>query len=300
MKKRATTKKTTSSSATVRIAQSVPLTTTKAVRPPKTPVIFIHGLWLHAHSWRLWVDYFNGLGYAASAPGWPDFPDTVAEARQHPDFMVEQGISEVVDHYARIIRDMPKPPVVVGHSFGGLIAQELLDRDMVAAAVSIDPAPIKGVLRVPLVQLRASFPVLSNPFTIHRAISLNPKQFRYGFANEVSEEEAARLFYEYAIPAPGRPVWQVTFANVQRNAETKVDVQKDRAPLLLMAGHSDRTAPPQTTRIVHHLYRKSPAVTDLKEWPGRGHSLAIDSGWQELADYTLEWLGLRGISSAAA
>jgi len=276
--------------------QTAPPASTRAVGAVKTPVLFIHGLWLHASSWQLWLDYFTERGYNASAPGWPDFPGSVAEARQHPDFMVEQGIGEVIDHYARIIRDLPKQPIVIGHSFGGLVAQALLDRDLVAAAIAIDPAPIKGVLQVPFAQLRSAFPVLRNPLTMHRAVSLKPKQFRYGFANELSEEEAARLYYHYAIPAPGRPLWQATLANVNPRAETKVDTYKDRAPLLLMAGRADHTVPPQITRIVQHLYRKSPAVTDLKEWPGRGHSLAIDSGWQELADYTLEWLDLRGVA----
>ncbi len=256
----------------------------------RTSVLFIHGLWLHASSWQPWVDYFAAKGYAAQAPGWPDFPDSIDEARRHPEFMVEQTIGEVTDHYAYLIERLPVKPAVVGHSFGGLIAQELLDRDLVSAAVAIDPAPIKGVIPVPFVQLRASLPVLRSPFTAYRAVNLKPKQFRYGFANALSEDEAAKLYYEYAIPAPGKPLWQAALANLNPHAESRVDVRKDRAPLLLMAGDVDHTVPPQTTRIVRELYRESPAVTDLKEWPDRGHSLTIDKGWREVADYTLQWL----------
>lgn len=285
--------------AEVRIVRTPPAKSKALVRTTRTPVIFIHGLWLHASSWRPWLDYFTEKGYDARAPGWPDFPDNVDEARLHTDFMVEQGIAEVVDHYAYLLRDLPAKPIVVGHSFGGLVAQQLLDRDLVAAAVAIDPAPIKGVIPVRFTQLRASFPVLRNPLSVHRAVTLTPKQFRYGFANELSDQEAANLYYDYAIPAPGRPLWQAALANFNPRAETSVDVRKDRSPLLLMAGHSDHTVPPQSTRIVHQLYRESPAVTDLKEWPGRGHSLAVDSGWRELADYVLEWLELRAVASAA-
>lgn len=283
--------------ATVRIVQSVPPQTDQVVESTKQPVMFVHGLWLHASSWQPWVDYFADAGYDAQAPGWPDFPSTVEETREHPDFMAEQGIAEVVDHYARIIRDMPARPVVIGHSFGGLIAQELLDRDLVTAAVAIDPAPIKGVLPLPFAQIRSSLPVLRNPLTVHKTVSLKPKQFRYGFANQLSDSEAAELYYTYTIPAPGKPLWQAAFANFNPRAETKVDVRKNRAPLLLMAGKHDHTVPPQTTRIVQRLYHNSPAITDLKEWPERGHSLTIDNGWQELADYALEWLSLQNLLS---
>lgn len=286
-------------SATVRIVQTVPPGAKEPVHTAPMPAIFIHGLWLHATSWQPWLDYFADAGYDARAPGWPDFPDTVAETRQHPDFMIEQGIGDVVDHYAYLLRDLPAKPVVIGHSFGGLVAQELLDRDLVAAAIAIDPAPIKGVIPLPLSQLRSNLPVLRNPLSVHRAVSLTPDEFRYSFANTLSDQEAARLYYDYAIPAPGRPIWQTAFANVVPHAENKVDVRKDRAPLLLMAGRADHTVPPQTTRIVKRLYSRSPAITDLKEWPGRGHSLAVDSGWRELADYVLEWLELREVPSAA-
>ena len=262
---------------------------------PKRPVMFIHGLWLHASSWRPWLDHFAAASYDASAPGWPDFPDTVAETREYPDFMADQSIELVTDHYARLMRDLPVKPAVVGHSFGGLIAQKLLDRDLVVAAVSIDPAPIKGVLPLPFSQLRASWPALGNPLTIHRTVTLTPRQFRYAFANRLTESEAATLYYDWTIPAPGRPLWQVAFSNFNRHPDNAVDVHKSRGPLLLMAGRDDHIVPASTTRIVQRLYKDSSSVTDLKEWSGRGHSLVIDHGWRQLADYALEWLETQGV-----
>jgi pimeloyl-ACP methyl ester carboxylesterase len=261
----------------------------------QTQVVFIHGLWLHATSWCKWLGYFRAAGFAVRAPGWPDFPATVAQTRDHPEFMIDQTVDQVVEHYAEIVRQLPTKPVLIGHSFGGLVAQKLLDRDLARAVVSIDPAPVRGVLRVPLAQLRASLPVLGNPLTVHRAISLSPKQFHYSFANQLTEAEAATLYYDWTIPAPARPLWQAAVANLTPHAQTSVDLYKARAPLLLMAGTEDHTMPAQTTRTVQQLYGHAPATTDLKEWPGRGHSLVIDNGWRELADYTLEWLGARGI-----
>ena len=256
----------------------------------KRPVVFIHGLWLHASSWQPWIRRFNAAGYKASAPGWPDFPNTVAETREHPDFMYDQSINQVADHYAAIVKKLSIRPVVIGHSFGGLMAQKLLDRKLVAAAVAIDPAPIKGVLRVPFAQLRSSWPVLGKPFRMHKAVSLKPEQFRYAFANKLSEAEAVELYERWTIPAPSKPLWQAATAAFNLHAQTKVDTHEHRQPLLLMAGSDDHTVPPQTTQTVYRLYEDSPSVTDFKVWPTRGHSLVIDHGWRELADYTLEWL----------
>lgn len=253
-------------------------------------MIFIHGLWLHASSWGPWVRYFKRAGYAARAVGWPDVPSTVVEARLYPEFMEDTTINQVVDHYAAIIRRLSTRPVVIGHALGGLVAQKLLDRRLVAAAVAIGPAPIKGVQLLPFTQLHAALPVLGNPFSLHTAVSLRPKQFRYSFANQLSEDEAAKLYETWTIPAPAMPVWQVALANFKRHAQTAVNTRKRHAPLLLMAGQCDHTVPPETIRLVRRMYAASPSRTDLKEWPGRGHSLVIDHGWQELADYTLEWL----------
>jgi len=257
--------------------------------------VFIHGLWLHASSWQPWVRYFNRAGYHALAPGWPDFPSTVADARIYPEFMYDLTIDQIVEHYARICKRFVRRPIVIGHSFGGLVAQRLLDQRAIAAAVAIDPAPVRGVMALPFAQLRSAWPVLGNPLTLHRAVSLKPKQFRYAFANCLSDSEAAELYERWTIPAPGRPLWEAALANFSPNAQTKVSPQKSHAPLLLMAGQHDHTVPPETTRLVRQLYAASSSRLDLKEWPGRGHSLVIDHGWQDIADYTLAWLHKRRI-----
>uniref|UniRef100_UPI0006E1B4C9 alpha/beta hydrolase n=1 Tax=Streptomyces graminilatus TaxID=1464070 RepID=UPI0006E1B4C9 len=178
-----------------------------------TPVLFIHGLWLHATSWTPWIELFNDRGYDATAPGWPGDPDTVQEARAHPERLADHGIDDVVEHYAEIIRGLGTRPVLVGHSFGGMIAQKLLGQDLAAAAVAIDAAQIKGVLPLPLSALRATLPVFKNPANRHRAISLTSEQFRYAFGNAVSEEESRQLYERWTVPAPGKPLFEAAAAN---------------------------------------------------------------------------------------
>jgi pimeloyl-ACP methyl ester carboxylesterase len=258
-----------------------------ATRPT---VLFIHGLWLHASSWQPWQECFERAGYQALAPGWPNEPATVLEARQHPEYVAGLGLNQVAAHYAGIIAGLPAPPVVIGHSFGGLVALMLLDHGLVSAAVAIDPAPVKGVWRLPPRQVHAAWPALSRPRTRHRAVSLNRRQFRFGFGNQLSAAQSDALFERYAIPSPGRPVWQAALANVNPGAQSKVDTRKRRAPLLLMAGQYDNTVPPSTTRALRRAYSRSPSPTDYIEWPGRGHSLVADEGWQDLAEYVVSWL----------
>lgn len=257
----------------------------------KTPVVFIHGLWLHAQSWKDWIDFFREAGYAPIAPSWPGIPDTVAETRAHPEGMAGKGIADVADHYARIIATLPAKPIVIGHSFGGLIAQNLLGRGLAAAAIAIDAAPIKGVLPVPLSALRVAFVALKNPANNKRAVSLTPGEFRYGFANTVSDREATELYERWTIPAPGRPLFQAAFANVNPKAESKVETgNAERGPLLLIAGEKDHTVPPAIASASYKKERKNKAVTEFVTVPGRGHALTIDSGWREVADTALEFV----------
>lgn len=269
-------------------APSTSPVTTPTVR---TPVLFIPGLWMHAESWKNWIDLFTQAGYDPISRSWPGAGDTIAETRAHPETLEGKGVREVIDHYAGIIRDLPRAPIVVGHSFGGLIAQALLGKGLAAAAIAIDPAPIKGVLALPLSTLRSSFPVLKNPANFARAVALTAGEFRYGFANAVSEAEAADLYQRFAIPGPGRPLFQAAFANLTPHAATEVDTHNDsRGPLLLISGEKDHIVPPVVTRATLKQYKKSSAVTDLREIKGRGHSLTIDSGWREVADTALTWL----------
>lgn len=260
------------------------------------PAIFIHGLWLHASSWDPWLELFRAEGYDAVAPPWPGERATVAETREHPEDMADKGIDEVTAHFAAIIEAMDVPPVIVGHSFGGLIAEKLLGQGYGNAAVAIDPAQIKGVLPLPFRQLRATFPVLANPANIHKAVALTYEQFRYGFANQVPEEEARTLYDTWTIPSTVRPIFQAAAANFAVHSPAAVDTDNTmHGPLLLIAGGEDNTVPEVTTDSTLKKYRDSSAVTDLFTFRDRGHSLTVDHGWRDIATEVLVWLGKHGL-----
>ena len=261
---------------------------------PIRPAVFIHGLWLHASSWTPWLELFQEAGYAPTAPGWPGDPDTVEESRRDPSRVAGKGIDDVVDHYARIIDELEVPPVVIGHSFGGLIAQRLLGQDLAVAAVAIDAAPIKGVLNLPVSALRVASIALRKPANRNLAVSLTAEQFRYGFGNVLSGQESAELYDRWAVPSPGKPLFEAALANFTPQSPAKVNTaNKTRGPLLLIAGGHDHTVPAAITRSTRKLYHKSPAITDLREFNDRGHSLTIDHGWREIADEALSWLSQR-------
>ncbi|MFE5144316.1 alpha/beta hydrolase [Streptomyces fagopyri] len=256
-----------------------------------TPVVFIHGLWLHASSWGPWLDLFRDAGYDPLAPGWPNEPDTVEAARQNPDLAADISIGDATEHYRKIIQSLDQDPIVIGHSFGGLIAQKLLGEGRCAAAVAIDPAQIKGVRPLPLAQLRSALPAMGNPANLHRSVTLTRKAFRYGFGNAVSELESDQLYDAWSIPGPARPVFQAATANFSPRSEAKVNTDNSRrGPLLLISGTEDHTVPDITTRATYKQYRRSDAITELQQFAHRGHSLTVDSGWKEIAQTTLQWL----------
>jgi pimeloyl-ACP methyl ester carboxylesterase len=262
----------------------------------RTPVVFIHGLWLHASSWEGWLDLFREEGYEPVAPGWPGDSDTVELSRANPDAIANRGIDEVTQHYARIVAALGRPPVLIGHSFGGMIAEKLLGQDYGAAAIAIDAAQIKGVLPLPLSALRATLPVFKNPGNIHHAVSLTADEFRYGFGNAVSAEESDEIYQRYTIPAPGRPLFEAAAANFSLHSPAKVATDNEsRGPLLLIMGGQDHTVPEAITKATLKQYRHSSAVTDLVEFPDRGHSLTVDRGWRAVAEACLEWLGKQGL-----
>jgi non-heme chloroperoxidase len=263
---------------------------------PGNAVLFVHGLWLHPTSWGPWEEFFREAGHAPLAPGWPGVSDTVEETRRDPGKVAGHGIEDVVQHYAGIIRDLDSAPIVIGHSFGGLIAQRLLGESLAAAAVAIDAAPIKGVLNLPPSALRVASIALRKPANRNEAVSLTEDQFRYGFGNALPDRESAELFERWTVPSPGKPLFEAAFANFTPRSPAKVNTRnKDRGPLLLMAGGRDRTVPPSITTSTRKLYHKSPAITDFREFPDRGHSLALDHGWREVAQYALDWLRQRSL-----
>jgi non-heme chloroperoxidase len=255
------------------------------------PVVFVHGLWLLPSSWDRWAKLFEDAGYTALTPGWPDDPETVQEANAHPEVFAGKTVGQVADHFDEIISGLSRKPAIIGHSFGGLLVQILAGRGLAAATVAIDPAPFRGVLPLPLSALKSSRPVLSNPANRNRAVPLTYDQFRFAFANAVTEDEAKELYGEFAVPASGAPLFQAATANLNPWTEAKVDSENpERGPLLILSGEKDNTVP---WAIAHASYKKqerNDAVTEILEIPNRGHALTIDSGWREVADAALEWL----------
>jgi non-heme chloroperoxidase len=256
-----------------------------------TPVVFIHGLWLLPSSWDRWASAFEEAGFTALTPGWPDDPETVEEANAHPEVLAGKGIEEVADHYEGVVRALSRKPVVIGHSFGGLLTQILAGRGLSAASVAIDPAPFRGVLPLPFSALKSAFPVLGNPANIKRAVPLTYDQFRYAFANAVSEDEAKALYEEHAVPAAGKPLFQAATANLNPWTEAKVDHENpDRGPLLIISGEKDHTVPWAIANAEYKRQADNPGVTEIVEMKGRGHALTIDSGWREVCDTALAFV----------
>jgi non-heme chloroperoxidase len=265
-------------------------------RSTKPPIVFVHGLWLLAESMNNWMEFFRANGYQATAANWPGDGPTTEATRQNPDAVAGYGVIEIADNIAEQLKALAGKPILIGHSFGGLLVQNLLGRDLGVAAIAIDPGPIKGVSELPASALKSGFPVLGNPFNFRRAVSLTEAQFRFGFTNAVAEQEAHELYVKYAMPGPGRPLFQVATAMFNPNSANKVNVANaSRGPLLLISGSEDHTVPPVLVKSTLRVYSQSPAVTEMKEFAGRGHSLTIDSGWRELAEFCLAWVNGKGL-----
>ncbi len=256
-----------------------------------TPVVFVHGLWLLPTSWDRWAALFDQAGYPPVAPGWPGDPETVEEANAHPEVFAHKTVGQVADHYAEVIGQLNKKPVVIGHSFGGLLTQIIAGRGLAAASVAIDPAPFRGVLPLPFSALKSASPVIGNPANYNRAVPLTYEQFRYGWANALSEDEAKELYETYAVPASGVPLFQAATANLTPWTEAKVDTKNpDRGPLLIINGGKDNTVPWAIADASYKKQKRNPGVTEIIELPNRGHALIIDSGWREVADTALAFV----------
>ncbi|NOT06809.1 MAG: alpha/beta hydrolase [Gemmatimonadales bacterium] len=256
---------------------------------PRT-IVLVHGLWMTPQSWGGFKGYFEARGHRVLTPAWPGLNGDVAAMRRDPSGLNGVGHKEIADHFERIIRGLDEPPIIMGHSMGGLTTQILLDRGLGAAGVAIDAAPPHGILYLPFSAIRASFPVLKNPFNVGRTAALTFGEFRYAFANAGPEQDARALYEREAIPGPGRPLFQVAFSNLTPSSHTKVNFQNgNRAPLLLIAGGVDHIVPPSLTRAIFNKHKQSAAVTEYKEFPGRSHAIAAEAGWEEVAEYALTW-----------
>src|SRR5882757_4178705 len=257
----------------------------------RKPVVFIHGLWLLPSSWDRWAARFKRAGYTTLAPGWPDDPETVEEAKAHPEVFAHKTVRQVADHFADLIGQLSMKPAVIGHSFGGLITQIIAGRGHAAASVAIDPAPFRGVLPLPISALKSASPVLGNPANRNRAVPLTYEQFRYAFANAVPEAEAKELYEQFAVPASGAPLFQAAAANLNPWTEAKVKTKNpDRGPLLIISGERDHVVPWAIANASFKRQKRNVGVTEIVEIKGRGHALTIDSGWREVADTALAFV----------
>ena len=255
------------------------------------PVVFVHGLWLLPRSWDRWAAVFEEAGYTTLTPGWPDDPQTVGEANAKPEVFAHKSVGQVADHFDEVIRGLKKKPAIIGHSFGGLLAQILAGRGLASATVAIDAAPFRGVLPLPFSALKSAWPVLGNPANTKRAIPLTFDQFRFGFANAVSEAEAKELYETFAVPASGVPLFQAATANLDPWTEAKVDTDNpDRGPLLIISGEKDNTVPRAIADASFKRQQRNMGVTEFVEIPNRGHALTIDSGWRTVADTSLAFV----------
>jgi len=257
----------------------------------RTPVVFIHGLWLLPSSWDRWAALFEEAGFSAVQPGWPDDPATVADAKAHPEVFAGKSVGQVADHFSGVVRRLANKPAVIGHSFGGLMAQIVAGRGLAKVSVAIDPAPFRGVLPLPFSALKAASPVLSNPGNRSKAVPLTYEQFRYAFANAVSENEAKELYETFAVAAPGAPLFQAAAANLNPWTEVNVDTANpERGPLLIIEGEKDNTVPWAIANASYRRQKRNPGVTEITKIPGRGHALVIDSGWREVAETALAFV----------
>ena len=256
-----------------------------------TPVVFIHGLWLLPSSWDRWAELFAEAGYTPVQPGWPDDPDTVEEARANPQVLAGKTVGQIAGHLAGVVGRLDRRPVIVGHSFGGLFAQILAGRGLATVSVAIDPAPFRGVLPLPVSALKSARPVLGDPRNRGKAVTLTWEQFRFGWANALSEAEGRELYDEFHVAAPGAPLFQAATANLNPFTDVKVDTRNAaRGPLLIISGEKDNTVPWALANAAYKRQQRNSGVTEIKELPDRGHALVIDSGWQEVADTALRFV----------
>lgn len=255
---------------------------------PRT-IVFVHGLWLSSASWQGWRDRFEAKGHRTLAPEWPGMDMPVERLRSAPRES-RVGLTEIADSYARVIGGLDEAPILIGHSIGGLLVQLLADRGLGSAVVAVSPGGVKGVLPIPWSTVRSGFPVLGNPATRRRTVMLTPKQWHYAFANTLSRRGSDELWEQHSVPTPVRPLWQAATANLNPRAANKVDLGKaDRPPLLVHANGADHTVPASLARASYKVQRRTGAITEIHEFPGRPHLSGLVEGWEQVADDALDW-----------
>jgi pimeloyl-ACP methyl ester carboxylesterase len=254
-------------------------------------IVLIHGLWLTPRSWEGWIDRYKKAGYNVIAPAWPGLEGEVEAIRKDPSPLRRLKMKTIVDHYDRIIRKLDAPPIIMGHSFGGLITQLLIDRGLGAAGIVIDSAQTPGIPVLPLSTVRAGFPILGNPFSYGKTTSLTPKQFNYAFTNELTLADSQKVYDRYQIPAANSILWDAALNLLNSRASVGVNyANATRAPLLFIAGGNDHIVPPAINKANQRRYaRASTAVTDYREFPNRTHHTVGQKGWEEVADFALRW-----------
>jgi pimeloyl-ACP methyl ester carboxylesterase len=265
----------------------------------RIPLMLIHGAWLAANSWENFAQYFESRNFAVSAPEWPRKQGDVEELRKDAEELKGLGITEIVDHYEEQIRALDDPPVLIGHSFGGLIVELLLDRGLGRAGVAMSPAPPKGILVLPFSSLKAASPALAHPSKRHGVVPLTLEEFTYGFVNTFSPEDAAAAYERYAVPETGQIFYEAGFATFRLHPPTEVHFKKgDRAPLLIVGAENDHTVPASLSKKQYEKYERSPAATDYIEFEGRPHLMMAAEGWEEIAASIDSWLD--GVLDATA
>jgi len=253
-------------------------------------IVLVHGLWMTPLSWEYWAHHYTERGYCVFAPSWPGMERDIRALRRQPEAYANVGIRQIVDRYEKLVLELESPPILIGHCFGGLVVQALLDRGLGACGVAIASAPVKGVWTLPYSTMRVVTPQLINPRNNHRAVPLTPAQFHYAFLHTESREESFRVFQRYAVPGADHVLFQTELANFNPFAESAVNVRRNnRAPLLLVAGAQDHMIPPRIVKSNHRLYRHSNAITEYQEFQDRTHFIIGQSGWQEVANYSLDW-----------
>jgi pimeloyl-ACP methyl ester carboxylesterase len=253
-------------------------------------IVLIHGFWVTPRSWEDWIAHYEKRGLTVLAPAYPGFEVEVEALNADPTPIEQVTVAQIMEHLERVVGGLDRPPILMGHSAGGVFTQLLMDRGYGAAGVAINSAPTEGVKRVPLSQVKATFPVLRNPANRHKAVGFTFEQWQYAFTNTFTEARGRELYERYHIPASGQIFWASALANIHPGKDdTHVNYKNpDRAPLLFISGSDDHLMPPSIQQSNAKHYKGEGTITEVKEFTGP-HLLPSFDGWEAVADYALDW-----------